>query len=86
MSAVVDREYIARQHVIRQAILITLYEVRKSDPFGCSYDLVHALGHAPEELQFAFGYLAELGFVGRTSASCRITAQGINPVEQELSV
>lgn len=86
MSAVIDREFIARQQVIRRAILITLYEARKFDPFGCSHDPVHALGHAPQELQFAFGYLAELGFVGRASASCRITAQGINHIEKELSV
>ena len=83
MNAVIDREYIARQQVIRQAILAVLYEKRRSNPSGYSRDLTHTLGHAPEECLFALEFLVELGLIRHKSIHCRITAQGINHFERE---
>ncbi|NMX60198.1 hypothetical protein [Pseudomonas sp. WS 5079] len=83
MGASIDREFIARQRVIRRAILAVLYEKRRTGQNGYWPDLTYALGHASEECSFALEFLEELELVHRDPKSCRITAQGINHFEQE---
>lgn len=86
MAATIDRDFIARQQVIRQAILAALYEKRKTKQSGYSRDLTHTLGHAPEECLFALDFLVELGLICRESIHCRITAQGVAHFELGESV
>ncbi|HFT8585393.1 TPA: hypothetical protein ACGSTF_004696 [Pseudomonas aeruginosa] len=82
-----DRAFIDRQRVIRHAMLAELYAKRQSARVGhggyCR-DLTHALGHDPQECEFALGYLVEAGWIHRESIHCRITALGMERYEQEV--
>jgi len=83
---VIDRAFIARQHLIRRTMLEKLYALAVLDDVrvqGYDRDLTHALGHAPDECEFALKFLTDIGYVQRSGFECRITARGIEHFERE---
>jgi len=83
----IDRAFVTRQHIIRRAMLHTLYALAARDDVraqGYERDLTHTLGHAPDECVFALNYLTGMGYVQCSGLTCRITPKGIEQFEQEL--
>jgi len=83
---VIDRAFVTRQQIIRRAMLHELYALAvRDDPRvpGFTRDLTHALGHAPDECQFALKVLIGLGYVRQSALQCSITPQGIEYFERE---
>lgn len=77
-----DDGFVSRQQALRQTMLEALYEARRHKRHVYSRELIHALGFAPEEAEFALGYLSEAGLVEHKSAQVRITARGIDQLEK----
>jgi len=78
-----DKVFIERQRAIRREVLVALYEARRQGKGTYVRQLMHALGFDPDEVRFAFDYLAEAGCLRITGAACQITATGIEQFELE---
>jgi len=84
---IIDRAFVTRQTVIRRAMLEKLYALAVLDDVRIEdyeRDLTRALGHAPDECDFALRFLIATGCVQCIGTECRITPKGIEQFEQEL--